>query len=84
VIAKPNLQARCENFHLITIYESTRCGLALAAGLHSLRACKLAFAMSGKQALNREKHRSRFINADRKDSYISPIFFHGKSNVELF
>ena len=28
LIAKPNSQARCENFHPITIFESTRCELA--------------------------------------------------------
>ena len=36
LIAKANSQARCENFHPITICESTR--------------CELAFAMSGKDA----------------------------------
>ncbi len=27
-MAKPNSQVRCENFHPITIFESTRCELA--------------------------------------------------------
>ena len=37
LIAKANLQARCENFHPVTIFESTR--------------YELAPAMSGKEAL---------------------------------
>jgi hypothetical protein len=44
-IAKPNMQARCENFHLTTIFENTRCELAI----------ELAFAMSEKEPLFREK-----------------------------
>jgi hypothetical protein len=51
LIAKVKLQAGCENFHPIIIFESTRCEnfhpimKALAASL------RLAFAMSGKEAL---------------------------------
>ncbi len=44
LIAKPNSQARCENFYPIRIFESTRCEL-LRVGF-----CELAFAMSGKKA----------------------------------
>ena len=39
---KLNSQARCENFHPIIIFESTRCKL-----------CEVAFAISGKEALRR-------------------------------
>ncbi len=42
LIAKDNSQAHCENFHPITIFESTRCELAIELA---------AFAMSGKEAL---------------------------------
>ena len=36
---KPTRKSRCENFHPITIFESTRCALF-----------ELTFAMSGKEA----------------------------------
>ncbi len=41
LIAKPNSQAHCENFHPVTIFERTRCKLAIASH----------FAMSGKESL---------------------------------
>ena len=41
LIAKPNSQAHCENFHPIIIFERTGCKLAISSH----------FAMSGKESL---------------------------------
>ena len=48
LIAIVNSQARCENFHPITIFESTR--------------CELAFAMSGKEALAQPLYNRKLVS----------------------
>ena len=61
LIAKSNSQAGSENFHPITIFESTRCELA---------SWLLAIAMSGKEAL---RYRLQPVLWELKDNKTAAI-----------